>query len=145
MFSIVKREPRYGWGLVNLRDEINRMFSNFFDEWDQRETRWAPSVDIAENKDKLTLTAELPGVDKKDVKINIRNNILNIEGEKKQQFEKKEDDYYRSERFYGKFCRSFTLPSDIDSEKIKADYSNGVLTIDLPKPEAVKPRQIEIK
>lgn len=145
MLNIVRREPRYGWGLLNLKGEMNRMFHNFFDEYDQRENCWAPSVDIAEDKDKLMLTAELPGVDKKDVKISIQNNVLIIEGEKKQQSEKKEDDYYRSERFYGKFCRSFTLPSELDSEKIDADYSNGVLTVTLPKSEMVKPHQIEIK
>jgi HSP20 family protein len=145
MFNIVKREPRYSWGLLNLKDEMNRMFHNFFDEYDQRENIWAPSVDITEDKDKLMLTAELPGVDKKDVKISIQNNVLIIEGEKKQKSEKKEDDHYRSERFYGKFCRSFTLPSELDSEKIDADYSNGVLTVTLPKSEKIKPRQIEIK
>ena len=84
-------------------------------------------------------------MDKKDVKISIQNNVLVIEGEKKQKTEKKEDNYYRSERFYGKFCRSFTLPSELDSEKIDADYSNGVLTVTLPKSDKVKPRQIEIK
>ena len=144
MFSTLKREPRNGRGLINLRDEMNRMFGNFFDEHDQRENCWAPSVDIVDDDDKLMLSAEVPGVDKKDVKINIQNNILTIEGEKKQKNEINKDDHYRTERFYGKFCRSFTLPSDVDSENIKADFSNGILSITLPKSEKVKPRQIEI-
>ena len=144
MFSTLKREPRNGRGLNNLRDEMNRMFGNFFDEHDQRENCWAPSVDIVDDDDKLMLSAEVPGVDKKDVKINIQNNILTIEGEKKQKNEINKDDHYRTERFYGKFCRSFTLPSDVDSENIKADFSNGILSITLPKSEKVKPRQIEI-
>jgi HSP20 family protein len=145
MLSIVKREPRFGWGLMNLRDEMNRMFNNFYEDFDQAESRWVPSVDILEEKDSLRLSAELPGVDKKDVRINIQNGILTIEGEKKQESEKKEDDYYRTERFYGKFTRSFTLPSGIDAENVKADFRDGILHITLPKTEKAKPRQIEIK
>jgi len=145
MMSIAKRNPRYGWGFMNLRDEMNRVFGSFFDEFDRSECCGAPSVDIVEQDDKLTLTAELPGIDKKEVKISLQNNVLTIEGEKKQQSEVKEDDYFRTERFYGKFCRSFTMPSEIDSEKISADYSDGVLTVSLPKSEKAKPHQIEIK
>ncbi|HHE65306.1 MAG TPA: Hsp20/alpha crystallin family protein [Bacteroidetes bacterium] len=145
MMSIVKRNPRYNWNLLNLGDEINRLFGGLYSEFDRNECAWAPSVDIVEQEDKLMLNAELPGIEKEDVKISFQNNILTIEGEKKQQSEAKDDDYFRTERFYGKFCRSFTMPSDIDSENISADYSNGVLTVSLPKSEKAKPQQIEIK
>jgi HSP20 family protein len=143
MLSLVRRDPRYGWGLMNIRDELDRMFRNFYDEGES-EGNWAPSVDITENKDSLTLSAEIPGVDKKDVKISLQNNVLTIEGEKKQEKEENSDGQFRSERFYGKFSRTFTLSTDIDAEKIKADFKNGVLTVTLPKTEKVKPRQIEI-
>lgn len=143
MLSLVRRDPRYGWGLMNIRDEIDRMFRNIYDEGED-DRSWAPSVDITENKDSLTLTAEIPGVDKKDVKISLQNNVLTIEGEKKQEKEENGDGQFRSERFYGKFSRTFTLSTDIDAEKIKADFKNGVLTVTLPKTEKVKPRQIEI-
>jgi len=145
MFSIVKREPKYNWGVMNLRNEIDRMFRSFYEDSESSDSHWMPSVDIIDEKDKLLLTAEIPGVEKKDVKINLQNNVLSIEGEKKQEHEEKDDNYYRSERFYGKFCRSFTLSSDVDSDNIQADFDNGVLTVTMPKSEKVKPRQIEIK
>lgn len=145
MFDIVRREPRLGWGMLNLRDEMNKLFGNFFDDLDWRVSYWTPSIDIVEEDDKLRLTAELPGVDKKDVKINIQNNVLTIEGEKRQQNEDKKDNSHYSERFYGKFRRSFTLPAEVESEKVDAEYRDGVLTVTLPKSEKVKPRLIKIK
>lgn len=145
MLNIVRREPGYGWGLLNLKDEMNRMFRNFFEEYDQRGSLWAPSVDIVEENDRLELTAEIPGVDKKDVKISVQDNVLTIEGQKKQEYEEKNDSYYCCERSFGRFSRSFTIPSNVDSEKIKADYKDGILTLTLPKVEEAKPRQIEIK
>ena len=144
MLSLIKREPRYGWGLFNLRNEVDRMFRDFYDDSEARESYWMPSVDITEDGDKLTLFAEIPGVKKEDVKISLNNGILTIEGEKKQTKEEKYENSYRSERYYGKFTRSFNLTSEIDAEKIKADYDSGILKITLPKSEKVKPRQITI-
>jgi len=144
MLSLIKREPRYGWGLFNLRHEADRMFRDFYDDSEAKESYWLPSVDITEDGDKLTLAAEMPGVKKEDVKISLNNGILTIEGEKKQAKEEKAENSYRSERYYGKFTRSFNLTSEIDAEKIKADYDSGILTITLPKSEKVKPRQIAI-
>ena len=143
MLSLVKRQPRVGWGLMNLRDEVDRMFRDFYEDYNQ-ESQWLPSVDIAEDKDRFVLTAELPGVSKDDIKINLNNSTLTIEGEKKAQTENKDGEYYRSERFYGKFSRSFTLNSEIENDKIKADFRDGILTVSLPKSEATKPRQIAI-
>jgi len=145
MFSTITHEPKHNRGVLNLRNEMDRMFRSFYDDHETPNGHWTPSVDIVDEKDKLTLTAEIPGVDKNDVKINLQNNILNIEGEKKQELEEKDDNYYRSERYYGKFCRSFTLSSEVDSEKIQADFDNGVLVVTLPKSEKVQSRQIEIK
>jgi HSP20 family protein len=144
MLSLIKKEPHYGWGLFNLRNEVDKMFRDFYEDSETRESYWLPSVDITEDGDKLTLTAEIPGVKKEDVKISLNNGILTIEGEKKQTKEEKTDSTYRSERYYGKFTRSFNLTSEIDAEKIKADYDSGILKITLPKSEKVKPRQITI-
>jgi HSP20 family protein len=143
MLSLVRKEPRFGWGLMNLRDEVDRMFRDLYDG-NEHQSGWMPSVDITEDKDSFVLSAELPGVKKEDVKISVRDNTLTIEGEKKSTSEKKDDDYYRNERFFGKFTRSFTLNSEVDTDKIKADFEHGVLTVSLPKTEKVKPRQIAI-
>lgn len=143
MLNLVKREPRFGWGLMNLRDEVDKMFRELY-EGNETDGRWLPSVDIVEDKDRFVITAEIPGVKKEDVKINLHDSTLTIEGEKKESSEKKDDNYYRSERFYGKFSRSFTLSSEIEADKIKADFENGILTISLPKSEKIKPRQITI-
>ena len=144
MLSLIKKEPRYSWGLFNLRNEVDRMFRDFYDDSETKESYWMPSVDITEDNDKLTLSAEIPGVKKEDVKISLNNGILTIEGEKKQAREEKDENSYRSERYYGKFTRSFNLTSEIDEDKIKADYNSGIVSITLPKSEKVKSRQISI-
>jgi HSP20 family protein len=106
---------------------------------------WMPSVDITEEDDKLTISAELPGIDKNDVKINLHDHVLTIEGERSHLKENKPDGCLCKERHYGKFSRSFTLPSKVNADKIEADYKDGILTISLPKIEETKPRQITIK
>jgi len=143
MMSLMRKEPRFGFGMMNLSDECNRMFNDFCGCGDEQ-SRWLPSVDIIEDKDKFMLTAELPGVKKEDVKISLNGNTLVIEGEKKSVEEHKDKDYHHTERFYGKFSRSFTLNSEVEADKIKADYQNGILTVTLPKSEKVKPRSINI-
>ena len=104
---------------------------------------WVPTVDINESADAFTVKAELPGVDKQDVKINIENGILTIRGEKKITTEDKKQ--HRVECSYGTFVRSFTLPQSVRSNDVEAEYTNGVLTLTIPKAEAAKPRQIEVK
>jgi len=131
----------------SFRREMDRMFDNFFGrETDVGEfsSAWHPSVDIKETKDDFVLMAEIPGMSKDDIKINISENTLTIKGEKKE--EKKEDDhnYHRVERRYGTFQRSFTLPTQIQGNKVKAAYKDGVLTITMPKKEEVKPKEIPI-
>ena len=131
----------------SFRRQMDRMFDNFFgSETDVGESSltWYPSVDIKETKDDFVLMAEVPGMAKDDIKINISENTLTIKGEKKE--EKKEDDhnYHRVERRYGTFQRSFTLPIQVQGNKVKAAYKDGVLTITLPKKEEVKPKEIPI-
>lgn len=106
--------------------------------------RWEPAVDILDNKENIIIKAELPGVDKKDIEIDLKDHILTLKGERSYENEVKEDNYYHRERTFGKFQRSFRLPLDLDPNKIKADYKDGVLRIDIPKPEEEKPKQITV-
>ena len=99
---------------------------------------WAPAVDISEKPDAFEICAELPGMDEKDIEIKLANGTLTIKGEKKSEREEKDKDYHYSERSYGAFQRSFTLPPDVDAEQIQANFSKGVLSLHLPKrPEAI--------
>lgn len=106
-----------------------------------------PSLDLHETDDSITVAAELPGVEEKDIDISVADQMLTISGEKKSEYEHKEGDRYRSERSYGKFSRSISLPFDIDANKVEAKYDKGVLTLTIPKPaEAkMKTRKIAIK
>ena len=106
---------------------------------------WSPLVDVVDKKDKIIAKAELPGVDKKDIKITLSDGILTIRGNKKEEKEIKKEDYYCSERVQGSYSRTIALPIKVDSKKIKASYKNGILEVILPKPEKVMPKEIEIK
>jgi HSP20 family protein len=119
-------------------------FGRFLAEHDG-ECRWCPAVDISENGDNLFVDVEIPGMKKEDINISLENNVLSLQGEKKQEKEVKEENYHRWERNYGSFARSFELPVQVQSDKIKASYRNGVLHIELPKAEEVKPREIPIE
>ena len=105
----------------------------------------APRIEVRENEKSYYIDAELPGVEKEDFKLNVENNILTLEGEKKLVQDEKAEAYYRSERRYGAFRRSFRLTDGVDSGKIKANFKNGVLSIEIPKTEKAKPKQIDIK
>jgi len=145
MRDLIRQRPRANWGLPNVRDEIDRMFNDFALSDEEGDKFWAPAVDIAEESDKLVITAEIPGVEKNDVRISLHDNVLTIEGEKSHAVEEKQDKFYRCERSYGKFSRSFTLPSKVDAGKIDASFKDGILTVALPKVEEAKPHQITIK
>ena len=145
IMSIIKYDPFRE--LRSLQDDMNRLFmSNFSKGSDEgfMSGAWSPSVDIFENKDNLVIEAELPGMKREDVDVSIENNILTLRGERK--FEKKDegDNYHRVERSYGSFTRSFTLPQTVTSENAVADFSNGVLRVQLQKREETKARKIEI-
>jgi HSP20 family protein len=133
-------------GANTLQEQVNRLFSDVFERSSQESnlSTWAPAVDIAETEHELVVKADLPGVDPKELDIRVENNVLTIRGERK--FEKKvnEDNYLRVERAYGSFTRSFSLSNTVNSEAIKADYQNGVLSLSIPKREEAKPKQIKV-
>ena len=106
---------------------------------------WAPAVDIFEKDDDLVIRAEIPGVNKDDIDINVESNTLSIRGERKREEEYEEDRAYKMERVFGSFVRTFRLPRTVDSSRISANYTNGVLELQLPKADEAKPRRIEIK
>ena len=105
---------------------------------------WSPAVDIYETENDLVLKADLPDVDLKDIDVRVENQTLTISGERKFDQEQAGKGYHRIERSYGSFMRSFAVPNTFDTENIVAEYSNGVLTVKLPKKEAAKPRQIKV-
>lgn len=106
---------------------------------------WLPAVDIRETDEQFVFTAELPGLAKDDVTITIEDKVLTIAGERSFEAKEENDNFHRIERAYGTFSRSFSLPHDVDQEKVAANFKNGLLTVAVPKTEATKPRQIEIK
>ena len=147
MMNLVRWNP-YG-EMTAMRNRINRMFNEPY--WltsrmddDTGMGMWNPAVDLYEKGDHFVIKAELPGVDKKDISIDLKDRVLTLSGERSYENEVKEENYYRKERSYGKFQRAFTLPSDVDSDKIKAEFKDGLLQIEVPKPEQQKPKQVTI-
>jgi len=134
-------------GVTSLQEQINRLFNEAFDRSTDEGslTIWAPAVDIYETEQELVVRADLPDVKPEDLDIRVENNILTIRGERK--FEKKvnENNYLRVERSYGSFSRSFSLANTVNTEAIKADYKDGVVTLSIPKREEAKPKQIKVQ
>ncbi|MCK6619542.1 MAG: Hsp20/alpha crystallin family protein [Calditrichaceae bacterium] len=136
--------------LLNIQDEMNRVMDRFFspelfEGSDFSTSRWLPNMDVQEDKDRFTISMELPGLSKADVILTVREGVLTIEGERKQEDEKEGVNYHRVERRYGKFLRSFQLPVRVQEDKIEAVFKEGVLTVQIPKAEEVKPKQIAVK
>lgn len=136
--------------LLNIQDEMNRVMDRFFspelfEGSDFSTSRWLPNMDVQEDKDRFTISMELPGLSKDDVSLTVREGVLTIEGERKQEDEKEGVNYHRVERRYGKFLRSFQLPVRVQEDKIEAVFKEGVLTVQIPKAEEVKPKQIAVK
>ncbi|MFN7139129.1 MAG: Hsp20/alpha crystallin family protein [Limisphaerales bacterium] len=132
--------------LAQLRDEMDRIFDfplgeiasqRFFNEW-------APAVDLYEDKDNLIVKAELPGMKKEEIDVSLHDGALTITGERRHE-EKREGTTHRTERFYGKFQRTVTLPTLVEGDRVKANYKDGVLTVTLPKAEEAKPKQIAVQ
>ncbi len=146
MNYITTRRPMRN--LFNLHNEMGRAFGDLFGSHeggtDTEETAWMPTVDICETEDGFEIRAELPGVSEDDVNISVTDNRLTVKGEKKQETETDGKNYHRVERRYGSFQRSFTLPRNVETGKIKAEYNDGVLTLSIPKPENAKPTEIPI-
>lgn len=135
-------------GFLNQGRDLERLFDQFVGfgrQWPESSLTLMPTIDIEETSNEYKVSAELPGLEKNDIKVSIENNVLTISGEKKAEQEINEENFHRLERNYGKFQRCVELPSLVDRDKIEADYKNGVLYIVLPKAEEVKPKQIEIK
>jgi len=133
----------------STRHRINRLFEDFFYPMSREDSEpglwsWNPVADIYELDDHFVIKAELPGVDKKDIEIDVKDGVLTLKGERSYNNEETEDKYYRKESTYGKFERSFTLPGNVNAGHIKAEYKNGVLKIEVPKPEDHKPKRITI-
>ncbi len=136
--------------MSSLQNEMNRLLETFYgkrevDEGEASYPTWGPRVDIHETEEMYLFEVEVPGTSKEDIKLMVKEETLTIEGEKR--YEHEEHDHcncHRQERVFGKFRRSFTMPSAVDSEKIKASYKDGILRIELPKQEAVKPKEISI-
>jgi HSP20 family protein len=127
-------------GLRLFEDALTRMLS------EPRSSRpWSPAVDILETENDLVLKADLPEVQSNDIDIQVENQTLTIKGERKFDHDESSTGYHRIERSYGTFVRSFTVPSTVDTEKVSADYKNGVLTLKLPKKETAKPRQVKVE
>ena len=136
--------------LASMQDRINRIFGEAYlrnnDDDVMNRGDWRPLVDIYENdKHEIVLRAELPGLKREDIDIRVENNTLTLRGERKRDTEVKQESYHRVERFYGAFSRSFSLPTTVNTEKVSAAFTDGVLTITLPMREEAKPRQIQVQ
>ena len=131
-----------------MQDELNRLFDysarGLSPEGEALSTAWAPPVDIYEDTEGITLKAEVAGLAPGDIDIRIENGTLTLKGERKLEKEEHKDNYRRVERNYGAFSRSFSLPTTVDAEKVRAENKNGVLSVFLPKREETKPRQIRV-
>jgi len=136
--------------LAEVQERVNRVLGEFYGGRGQddvmRRGTWIPPVDIFEGPNhEMVITAELPDIRREDIDIRVEDNTLTISGEKKLDEEVKQEQYHRVERAYGTFARSFSLPATIDTEKVHAEYKNGVLTVKLPMREEAKPKQIQVK
>jgi HSP20 family protein len=134
--------------MVSLREKMNRLFEDVFtgrgDDKELASSTWAPAVDIFETENELVMSAEIPGIDEKDIEIKLEDNTLTLKGERKFEKETRQENYHRIERSYGSFYRAFTLPNSVDLDKIHAEHENGILKITLPKRQELKPRNVKI-
>lgn len=149
--SIVKWSPLKE--LEEMRKDMDRLFEEFFSPITRRRRGWlkpemgviVPNIEMYDRKNEIVVKAELPGVAKEDIDLTITKDSLTLKGEAKKEEEIKEEDYYASEISYGSFTRTIALPVEVDSEKAKASFKNGVLEITLPKREEAKPKEIKIE
>jgi HSP20 family protein len=153
--TLVRRQPRRT--SLRVRDpffsEFDRFFndetlrpSSLFGRWMGEDLRdvWVPPVDVQETDESYLFTAELPGLGKDDVDITLEDNLLTLSGERKLEERQEGKSYHRVERAYGSFSRSFSLPAQVDGDKVAAKFEEGLLRIEIPKAEQVKPRKIDI-
>jgi HSP20 family protein len=131
--------------LASLRDEVDRLFDF---SWPSRDSGlfsgWSPALDVFDDKDNVVVKVELPGLKKEEINLSLHDGVLTISGERKHESQRKEGESFRSERYFGKFQRSVTLPTAVESNKVNASYKDGILTVELPKAEEAKPKQIAV-
>ena len=145
--AITRWDPFRDLGI--LQERMNRVFEDAAVRgWKNDEpsatTSWSPAVDIYETDSEIMVQAELPGVDRKDIALQLENNVLTLKGDRRFEKETNQENYHRIERSYGAFSRAFTIPTIVDEDKIRADYRDGILKIALPKKQQVKAKQIKI-
>ena len=134
--------------IFSLRRDMDRLFDTFYGNSESEApdvSTWRPSVDIAETQNEYVVTADLPGINREDLDVSVTDGRLTIRGERRQTAEANQNNVHRVERVYGTFSRAFDLPKAVDAEKISATYRDGVLSVQVPKAEEAKPKQIEIK
>jgi len=146
MMELVRWNPLKEMSL--LRNHFGRFFSDPFFPAEMAGNEGSrnvwPAVDIFEKDGKMVIKAELPGMDKKDISLDIQNDVLTLRGERKYENEVKEENFFRKEMSHGTFVRSFTLLGDVDTDRIKAEFKDGILTVEVPSPETRKPKQITV-
>ncbi len=136
--------------LARFDPDFGEEMARFFDETRSRWggegelTAWSPSINVYEENDRIVMEAELPGMKKDQIEVSVQDHMLTVSGERTEEKEIKEDDYYRHERRYGAFSRSISLPSPVDSKKIDASYKDGVLKLTIPKAEEAKAKRVEV-
>jgi HSP20 family protein len=151
MFDLMPHRRRFGEERISFKDEMDNLFNRFFD-MDLPVSRrligggaWAPRVDVIGGKEEITVKAEIPGCEAKDIDVELDDRTLTISGEKKQEKEDKDDTFHRVERTSGSFCRMLELPGDVDPEDIDATYKKGVLKLVLKKIRETETKKIEVK
>ncbi|MBI4268885.1 MAG: Hsp20/alpha crystallin family protein [Candidatus Rokubacteria bacterium] len=135
-------------GMDVFKREMDRLFDRFFEpRWDEFELvgEWAPKVDVVETKDAVVVKAELPGMEQKDISVELEDHVLTIKGEKHQEKEEKGEKLHRMERSWGAFSRSFRLPAAVEGGKVNATFKNGILVVTLPKAPTAKGTTIPVK
>jgi HSP20 family protein len=132
--------------LDTLQTDLNRVFDTFFGgrTANGATRRWVPAMDLVETDDHLVLKADLPGLARDDVEIEVKDGILTVSGERKTEHEEGSNGFHRVERAYGRFSRSLSLPQGIDADQVQADFDKGVLEVRIPKPAERKPHRVEI-
>ena len=128
--------PTFG-RLASLQDELDRLFESPMQAW-------APALDVHEDKESFTIRAELPGMKREDIEVSIQDGALVISGERQQEKVNEGTEVHRQERYYGRFSRVLTLSTAVSSDRVKATYKDGILTVSLPKAEEAKPKQITV-
>jgi HSP20 family protein len=127
---------------------MNRLFDSSFPGPGPGDTTlfsgWSPALDVFQDKDAVTVKVELPGLRKEDIEISLEKGVLSISGERRHEQKLDEGESFRSERYFGRFHRSVAIPTEVEADKVRASYTDGILTVTLPKAEEAKPKQIEV-